>query len=48
MLWIILPKINLSNSYEVLRKRLNEFKSSVNENKLTEDETENFILLFND
>ncbi|MEK6936529.1 MAG: hypothetical protein AABW58_00490 [Nanoarchaeota archaeon] len=42
------PKIDLDQVYTDLRKRLNSFKESVNQEKLTEDEIENFILLFND
>ncbi len=40
------PKLNFESIYDDLRKRLNNFKESVK--TLTEDEIENFILLFND
>ena len=42
------PKIDLEYVYNDLKKRLNNFKESVSEDSLTEDEIENFILLFND
>src|SRR3989344_4457601 len=42
------PKIDLDAVYSDLRKRLNSFKESINQGNLTEDEIENFILLFND
>ncbi len=42
------PEIDLEASFSDLRLRLNKFREAVLSSRLTEDEVENFILLFND